>query len=223
MAFDDIYDDGRASFEELIAEGEYESNKELILAGFKTFQKKYVYKNVVIQMIIVVIALASQIIGILSAPAGQDVSFSFLMIVVCVVLGGYILFRPSNTYKKLRSSLSELEGCRYKTEVYTNKIVISTLYDPYIEEKDTEEKTDIENSEETKADSEKSEEDELPPATVIHLDNGAVEIVECSDKFLVYVKNVNVFVIPRDAFKPYDAGQIKDRLSNIMGVRYKAE
>lgn len=223
MAFDDIYDDGRASFEELIAEGEYESNKELILAGFKTFQKKYVYKNVVIQMIIVVIALASQIIGILSAPAGTDVSFSFLMIVVCVVLGGYILFRPSNTYKKLRSSLGELEGCRYKAEIYTNKIVISTLYDPYIEEKVIEDNSDSVDGEKTENDSEKNEEDELPPATVIHLDNGAVEIVECSDKFLVYVKNVNVFVIPRDAFKPYDAGQIKDRLSNIMGVRYKAE
>mgnify|MGYP003304929956 FL=1 len=64
-------------------------------------------------------------------------------------------------------------------------------------------------------------EDELPPATIIHIDNSAVEIVECPDMFLVYIRKLNVFVIPKSAFKTYDVMEIQNRLSNIMGVRYK--
>ena len=70
---DDIYDDGRSSFEELLAKGEYKSSKEDILKGFKLFQKKYVYKSVGIQMFIVVLGLVSQILTIFTAAEGEDV------------------------------------------------------------------------------------------------------------------------------------------------------
>lgn len=217
MALDDIYDDGRESISELIAEGEYESSRDQILEGFKIFQKKYVYRSVAIQMTLVVLAIATQLVNIFMGT-DRDVSFSWMLIVMCVVLGGYLLLRPKNTYKKLEAGLNEIEGTVYKAEIYTDKIKISTIYDPYIE-KEEEEKSS-ENSDNNSAE-EKTEEDELPPATVIHLDNSAVEIVECSEIYLVYVKKVNIFVVPKSAFKPYENMEIKNRLSNIMGVRYK--
>ena len=65
------------------------------------------------------------------------------------------------------------------------------------------------------------EEDDTPPATIIHLDNSSVEITDCSDMYIVYVKKINVFVIPKSAFTPEENTEIKNRLSNIMGVRYK--
>lgn len=215
---DDIYDDGRSSFEELLAKGEYKSSKEDILKGFKLFQKKYVYKSVVIQMFIVVLGLVSQILTIFTAAEGEDVSFSYMLIVMCVILGGYFLIRPKNTFRKLEDSIGELEGTVYETEIYTNKIKISTLYDPYISEEA--EKEAEENNDDTQ---EKNDPDnDLPPATIIHLDNAAVEIVESSELFVVYIKKLNVFVIPKSAFKPYEVMEIKNRLSNIMGVRYKS-
>lgn len=217
MALDDIYDDGRESISELLAEGEYESSRDQILQGFKIFQKKYVYKTVAIQMTLVILAIATQLVNIFMGT-DRDVSFSWMLIVMCVVLGGYLLMRPKNTYKKLEAGLNEIEGTVYKAEIYTDNIKISTIYDPYIE-KEEEEKSS-ENSDNNSAE-EKTEEDELPPATVIHLDNSAVEIVECSEIYLVYVKKVNIFVVPKSAFKPYENMEIKNRLSNIMGVRYK--
>jgi len=39
--------------------------------------------------------------------------------------------------------------------------------------------------------------------------------------YIVYVKKINVFVIPKSAFTPEENTEIKNRLSNIMGVRYK--
>ena len=218
---DDIYDDGRRSFEELLAKGEYKSSKEDILKGFKIFQKKYVYKSVFIQMLIVVLGLVSQILTIMTAGENDDVSFSYMLIVMCVVLGGYFLIRPKNTFRKLENSIGELEGTVYEAEIYTDKIKISTLYDPYISEEAKKESELAES--EKKSDDESDPEDELPPATIIHLDNSAVEIVESSELFVVYIKKFNVFVIPKSAFKPYEVMEIKNRLSNIMGVRYKGE
>lgn len=217
---DDIYDDGRTSFEELLAEGEYKSVKEDILSGFKLFQKKYVYKSVAIQMLIVVFGIVSQVLTVATAAENEDVSFSYMLIVMCIVLGGYFLIRPKNTYRNLDKSLGEIEGTVYKAEIYTDKINISTLYDPYISE---EAEKEAMLAEENKTDEEKNPEDELPPTTIIHLDNPAVEMLENPDLFVVYVKKVNVFVIPKSAFKPYEVMEIKNRLSNIMGVRYKGE
>lgn len=215
---DDIYDDGRSSFEELLAKGEYKSSKEDILKGFKLFQKKYVYKSVGIQMFIVVLGLVSQILTIFTASEGEDVSFSYMLIVMCVVLGGYFLIRPKNTFRKLEDSIGELEGTVYEAEIYTDKIKISTLYDPYISE-EAEKEAEAENND---TQEENDPDNDLPPATIIHLNNAAVELVESSELFVVYIKKLNVFVIPKSAFKPYEVMEIKNRLSNIMGVRYKS-
>lgn len=217
---DDIYDDGRRSFEELLAKGEYKSCKEDILKGFKLFQKKYVFKSVCIQMLIVILGLVSQILTIASAGENEDVSFSYMLIVMCVVLGGYFLIRPKNTFRKLENSLGELEGTVYEAEIYTDKIKILTLYDPYISE-EAEKEAEAENNDDTQE--ENDPDNDLPPATIIHLDNAAVEIVESSELFVVYIKKLNVFVIPKSAFKPYEVMEIKNRLSNIMGVRYKGD
>ncbi|MGN1101291.1 MAG: hypothetical protein ACI4RG_03805, partial [Huintestinicola sp.] len=176
--------------------------------------------GVFIQMLIVILGLVSQILTIATAAENEDVSFSYMLIVVCVVLGIYFLIRPKNTFRKLEDSLGELEGTVYEAEIYTNKIIISTLYDPYISE---EAEKEAEAAENKSADEVNDEDSDLPPATIIHLDNAAVEMVESSELFVVYIKKLNVFVIPKSAFKPYEVTEIKNRLSNIMGVRYKGE
>ena len=40
--------------------------------------------------------------------------------------------------------------------------------------------------------------------------------------FILYVKKVNIFVMPKSAFKEEECTLIRDKLSNLMGVRYKA-
>ena len=114
MNIDDVYDGRKVS--ELIAEGEYKSSKEEILRGFKIFQKKYVYKSVAVQMTLVVLAIITQLVNIVMG-ADRDVSFSWMLVVFCVILGGYLLMRPKNVYRKLDSSLGELEGAVYKVEI----------------------------------------------------------------------------------------------------------
>lgn len=220
---DEIYDDGRESHDELLAEGEYESDTETIMKGFKLFQKKYVYKGIILQMLLVVLAIASQIMNIASAKEGEDVSFSYLLTVLCIVLAGYILIRPKNSYRKLENSIKELSGTVYKAEIYKKKIVITTIFDPSVENEEKEELPEDEKNEEIPDETDQSEEYKGPPATVIHLDNCGVEIIESSDIYMVYIKKINMYVIPKKAFKPYENTAVKDKLSNIMGVRYIIE
>ena len=163
-------------------------------------------------MTLVVLAIITQLVNIVMG-ADRDVSFSWMLVVFCVILGGYLLMRPKNVYRKLDSSLGELEGAVYKAEVYTDSLKISTIHDTYISEE-----AEKEAEEESEAE---GEEDDTPPATIIHLDNSSVEITDCSDMYIVYVKKINVFVIPKSAFTPEENTEIKNRLSNIMGVRYK--
>ena len=59
-----MYPEGTRS--ELLASGEYESEHDRIMKGFRIFQKKYVYKNVIIQMILLFIAAVIQVVGIIN-------------------------------------------------------------------------------------------------------------------------------------------------------------
>lgn len=220
MAKGDFYDSGNPCLEKMLAKGEYKSEKSDILKGFKLFQKKYVVKSTVLQMLLVILGILSQVMNIASSKGGEDLSFSYMLIVMCIILGSYVTLKPRNAFKKLEASLGELEGTVYGAEIYTNKIKIETLYDPYISE---EAKEQEEKNKKEEAPSEKNTEEEIPPATIIHLDNSAVEIVESSELYVVYIKKFNVFVIPKSAFKPYENMEIKNKLSNIMGVRYKGE
>ena len=201
----------------MIARGEYESSKDDILRGFGIFQKKYTRKNTIIQMVLVCIALIIQIVN-LCTDSGTK-SMSVLLIGVCVILGIYVLKRPGDTRRKLAEALDTVQGVIYNTDIYTDRIIISTVYDPEVngEEKPEDIST---NQQENVEDVEKAgeEQDELPPATVIHLDNPGVEMTETKDLYVLYIKKINVYVIPKKAFD--NNSEIREQLAAVMGTRY---
>lgn len=230
MFDEDIYDDGRSNHtEELLAKGQYESDPEQILNGFKVFQKKYVYKGVVFQLVLVVLAIASQVLTIVSDTSG-DVMMPVVLIIVCVFLGVNLALRPFNTMKNLRKGIQYLTGTIYEAEIYNDKIKIITVYDAPLENGETvdteklaeSDKKGLEAVEEARVDNTDDEEEyDGPPATIIHLDSHLAEIIETDELYIVYVKKVNIFVIPKNAFKPYEVQAVNEKLSNIMGVRFK--
>ncbi|MBQ8979960.1 MAG: YcxB family protein, partial [Oscillospiraceae bacterium] len=115
---------------------------------------------------------------------------------------------PKRTYKKLSQALDQLEGAVYGADVFTDKVIISTLYDPLVKGKE-------------EGEGEESDEKDLPPATLIHTDNGGVEMLEAEDMYIIYIRKVNVYVIPKSAFSDEENKEIHDRYQLIMGTRYK--
>ncbi|MBQ5312409.1 MAG: hypothetical protein ILP19_10300 [Oscillospiraceae bacterium] len=212
--FDDRIDAPPA---EMLAEGEYYSDKELILKGFKVFQKKYVTKNTVIQLILVALAIMVTAVNIADCHArGDDYVFQMFLMAMCIALGFILWKRPKDTYRKLEQALSDLDGVKYGCEIWSDRIVISTLEDPLLKKDNTDSDNDNEEDNSTEEST-----DDTPPATVIHTTNGGVEIVECDEMYVVYIRKINVYVIPKAAFSDEENKEISERLSLVMGTRYR--
>lgn len=202
--------------DELLAEGEYESDPDDIIKGFKVFQKRHVYGNLVLQLFLVALAIASQVLSIVYNHNG-DIMMNVTLIVCCVFLGIWLLLRPVNTLKNLRKGIEDLKGTIYKAEMYADKIKISTIYDAPVEN----EKAAREESSEEDNSSENEEDEEVIPATIIHLENAGVEITETERLYVVYVKKVNIFVIPKAAFSDEENKLIAEKYEILLGVRFK--
>ena len=224
--FDDRIDAPPA---EKLAEGEYYSDKDLVLKGFRVFQKKYVTKNTVIQLILVALAVMVTAVNIADCyTRGDDYVFQILLLFMCIAIGFILWKRPKDTYRKLEEALSDLDGVKYGCEIWSDRIIISTLEDPLLK-KDSGKADggdDSGNSDNEAEDKESSQDNDgadsdTPPATVIHTTNGGVEIVECSDMYVVYIRKINVYVIPKTAFTDEENKEISERLALVMGTRYK--
>lgn len=189
---------------ELLAKGRYKSCAETILSGYKTYRKKYVIKSVVLKMLVVLIALASSIMMLLTS---EDSMMPVFMIMVCVVIGVYFISEPINHAKKLKNGLADIEGTEYEVEITDQTVKISTV------RQDTPESKPTETSEE-------NPEDEIP-ATVIHLDSPIVDFIDREDMFIICVKKSYVFIIPKSAFTEDEVQKTREKMSAILGIRFK--
>lgn len=193
---------------ELLARGRYKSCAETILSGYKTYRKKYVIKSVVLKMLVVLIALASSIMMLLTS---EDSMMPVFMIMVCVVIGVYFISEPINHAKKLKNGLADIEGTEYEVEITDQTVKISTV------QQDTPESEPTETSEEN---AEENPEDEIP-ATVIHLDSPIVDFIDREDMFIICVKKSYVFIIPKSAFTEDEVQKTREKMSAILGIRFK--
>ena len=208
---------------ELLAKGQYESNAEQILKGYKVFQKKYVVKSLIPKLLLAALALASSIMMIMSDPNGK-VPILCLMIALCVTI--YFISQPVTNSKNLRKSLDSISGTEYDAEIYTDKIKISTVnfQSDIVEIEKVEETSEQpQQAEQTEADiaiyGEKPAEE--IPATIIHLDQPIVDLLDKDDMFILVVNKSYVFIIPKSAFTEDEVQKIREKLSVIMGIRYK--
>ncbi|MCL2054676.1 MAG: hypothetical protein FWG90_09645 [Oscillospiraceae bacterium] len=188
----------------LLASGIYKSEVELTLSGYKTYQRRYVLGRVTFRLLLVAIAAASSIMMLLT---GSGSAFSGLLLIASIAAGWYFFTEPMGNRKKLKQSLELLSDMEYKAEIYTDKVVISTLNSP-----------DEENSNDERED-EKTE--ETPPSTIIHLDSHIVDLLDREDLFIICVKKSYVFIIPKSAFKEDEIIAVKEKLPECLGVRYK--
>ncbi|MDE6595266.1 MAG: hypothetical protein K2K44_04575, partial [Oscillospiraceae bacterium] len=161
-------------------------------------------------LFIVFIALASAVFMVVTSPA-DDKMIPVFCVVLCVFIAVYFISQNIQNKKKYMASVDGLSGIPYHVEIYTDKIKISDM-------SPIEESTE-EVPEETDADSPQEEEN---PTTVIHLDSSIVDLLDKEDIFILVVKKAYLFIVPKSAFDAEGTQKIKEKLSAIMGIRYKA-
>ena len=205
---------------EFLAKGKYESNADQILKGYKVFQKKYVVKSLIPRLLLAALAIASSIMMIISDPGGK-MPVLCLMIALCVTI--YFISQPINNSKNLRKGLDSISGTEYQAEFYTDKVKISTVnFQSDIVEIEKVEDTSEQNVQ-TEADIAiygEKEAEEIP-ATIIHLDQPIVDLLDKDDMFILVVNKSYVFIIPKSAFTEDEVQKIREKLSVIMGIRFK--
>ena len=132
--------------------------------------------------------------------------------VLCVCIGSYFISQNIQNKKKYMASLDDLSGISYHVEIYTDKIKISDM-SPIDR---TEESVEV--PEETETDSPQEEEN---PTTVIHLDSPIVDLLDKEIFFILVVKKAYLFIVPKSAFDADSIQTVKEKMSAIMGIRYK--
>lgn len=205
---------------ELLAEGEYESRSDEILKGYKVYQKKYVFTSLIWKMLLVALAVTSSVMMIITS---EDPMLPAMCLLISISVGIWFVSTPVSNRKKLVRGLDSMEGTKYKAEFFTDKIKISTPIEKNVEteQKKQEQAEQTEKSEQSEADIALDGENEEIPATVIHLDSPIVDITDKEDMFILVVKKAYVFIIPKRTFTEDECQRIREKLSAIMGIRYK--
>lgn len=205
---------------ELLAEGEYESVSDEILKGYKVYQKKYVFTSLIWKMLLVALAVTSSVMMIITS---EDPMLPAMCLLISISVGIWFVSTPVSNRKKLVRGLDSMEGTKYKAEFFTDKIKISTPIKKNVEteQKKQEQAEQTEKSEQSEADIALDGENEEIPATVIHLDSPIVDLTDKEDMFILVVKKAYVFIIPKRAFSEDECQRIREKLSAIMGIRYK--
>lgn len=208
---------------ELLAEGEYESVSDEILKGYKVYQKKYVFTSLIWKMLLVALAVTSSVMMIITS---EDPMLPAMCLLISISVGIWFVSTPVSNRKKLVRGLDSMEGTKYKAEFFTDKIKISTPIEKNVEteqkkQEQAKQTEQAERSEQSEADIALDGENEEIPATVIHLDSPIVDLTDKEDMFILVVKKAYVFIIPKRAFTEDECQKIREKLSAIMGIRYK--
>ena len=194
---------------ELLARGDYESSKEKMLSGYKEFRKRYAVRSLMGRLFVVLIATASAVFMIVTSSSDQR-DMPIFCLVLCLFIGGWFISQSVSNKKKYMASVDALVGIPYHAEIYTDKIKITDM-SPLPEPEQGE-------GEETEpAEEEKKEQ----PSTVIHLDEYIVDILDREEIYVLVVRKAYVFIIPKDAFTDEENQRVREKLSAIMGIRYK--
>lgn len=196
--------------ETLLSRAEYTNSVDMILSGYKTFQKKYVIKNVVLKMILVALAAVSSVMMLISS-GGSDIRAVF-MLLICALIGYYFIGQPIHNRKQVKKSAEMLEGKKFEIEITDRNIKITS---PEIDE-EMQEDNSIEN------DKISDEAENEKPATLIHLD-GSVDIIDRGDMFIICVSKKYVFIVPQEVFDEKELENTRSKLAAVMGIRYKID
>lgn len=198
---------------EFLAEGDYESDREEMLSGYRAFRKRYVLVSLIQRLFVVLIALASSVFMMVTSREGEK-DIPVFCCILCVFIGGWFISQSLGNKKKYIQSVDNLVGIPYHVEFYTDRVKITDM-------SPVPEKTEEASEDEVQPEENSPEEDGRNPSTVIHLDQHIVDILDKPDIFVLVVRKAYVFIISKKAFTEEKYEKIKEKLSLIMGIRYK--
>ena len=182
--------------------------------GFKLFYKKYQLKRTIIFTIVYAIAA---VLGVDMVIRNPQNFYGYLLIGIGIGLIFMQWYRPVMIRKKLINTLSSMSQESYETEIFSDKITITTIVEETAEEVEKSE----EASEEATATEEKLEEAEgeaeengssEPEAVVSHFYFGSdlMDAMENEKMFLLFVNKSLIYIYPKRCLTEDEQNTLRD-------------
>lgn len=164
----------------------YNMTLDEISEGFKLFWKKYQFKKCVIYTIVYAIAL---VLGIDFIIKNHENFYGYMLIGISVGLIFFNWYRPVMVRKKMLDTISGLAEENYITEIYSDRIKITTeiLDEPKEKENSGEDSKEEENGEEAPKES----------VTELLFGSDTLDALENERMFLLFVNRSLIYIYPK--------------------------
>lgn len=165
----------------------YDMELSEIEEGFKLFQKKYQFKRTVIFTIVYAIAA---ILGVDMIVRNPQNFYGYLLTGIGIGLVFMQWYRPVMIRKKLINTLSSMTQETYETEIFSDKIQITTTV--LAEETEDNEQTDMQSAEEK---AEQTKEERVTSTFFFGADY--MDAMENEQMFLLFVNKSLIYIYPK--------------------------
>ena len=165
----------------------YDMELSEIEEGFKLFQKKYQFKRTVIFTIVYAIAA---VLGIDMIVRNYQNFYGYLLTGIGIGLVFMQWYRPVMIRKKLINTLSSMTQETYETEIFSDKIQITTTV--LAEETENNEQTDMQSAEDK---AEQTKEERVTSTFFFGADY--MDAMENEQMFLLFVNKSLIYIYPK--------------------------
>ncbi len=169
--------------------------------AFRAFQKKYVYKKVIVQTVIFAILCG---VFVYQGIKNPDYTLAYILAGVCLALIFFIWYNPYKIRKSLLIALKELEDDKYEFKLYDEYFSIKTILPV----------------EEVEASSDEEEPVEDIPPRIVRFDSEPVEVVDHPSQFVIIMKKQTIYTIPKRCMNDADSAQVSTFFKERLGEDY---
>lgn len=188
----------------------YDMELDEIGEGFRLFQRKYQFKRSVIFTIVYAIAAVLGLDMIIRNPQNF---YGYLLIGLGIGLIFMQWYRPVMIRKKLLNTLSSMTKEAYETEIFENRIQITTKVFVWCEK---EEGSDTAENEE-QLETEESSHEELKEETVVstfYFGSDLLDAMENEQMFLLFVNKSLIYIYPKRCLSTKEQDALREILTD---------
>lgn len=195
---------------ELLLKIKYSMTLDEIGEGFSLFQKKYQFKRNIIYTVVYLIAL---VLGVDFVIRDNANFYGYLLIGIAAGMTFLTWYKPVMIKRKLLATLSSLSEETYISEIYSDRIVITTVIQQD-ESADSEEAGEDKSAvSEQAGNSEEKQSEPTEDVTELFFGSDYIDALENDKMFLLFVNRRLIYLYPKRCLTDEEQERIRGLLT----------
>lgn len=189
--------------ENLLLKIKYNMTLDEISDGFKLFWKKYQLKKAIIYTVVYSIAL---VLGVDFVVKNHENFYGYLLIGIALGLIVFNWYKPVMIRKKMLNTISALAEEQYITEIYPDKVQITTEILP--------DENSEENNENSDGEENSDEEKQENVVTTYYFGSDFLDAMENDKMFLLFVNRSLIYIYPKRCLSDSEQDTLREILTS---------